>query len=55
MQLKADDVNQIYYWIDEEDGTQLSPRFDYEADAIQWYNRICEDVQSILSIKDWKP
>jgi hypothetical protein len=54
MQLKIDDVNQIYYWVDEEDGSELSPRFDYEEDAIQWYDRICDQVVSIISIKDWK-
>ena len=54
MKLSIDDVNQIYYWVDEEDGSELSPRFDYEEDAIQWYDRICDQVISVMSIKDWK-
>ena len=54
MKLSIDEVNQIYYWVDEEDGSELSPRFDYEEDAIQWYDRICDQVISVISIKDWK-
>jgi len=54
MKLSIDDVNQVYYWVDEEDGSELSPRFDYEEDAIQWYDRICDQVISVMSIKDWK-
>ena len=54
MRLTIDDVNQIYYWVDEEDGSELSPRFDYEEDAVQWYDRICEQVASVIAIKDWK-
>lgn len=35
MILFADDINQIYYWTDQ-NNVLLSPHFDYEEDAIEW-------------------
>ena len=45
MRLILDDYNQIYVWVSDDDGnTQLSPHFDYEEDAIQWYGQISKDI-----------
>lgn len=41
MKLLADDINQVYVWIDESnENVELSPRFDYEDDALQWKEKI---------------
>lgn len=49
MQLKLDDHNGVYVWTDDSDEKiELSPHFDYEADAIQWYHRIQKDLYSFL-------
>jgi hypothetical protein len=47
MQLMSDDYLLVYYWTDE-DGRQLSPRFDYEADAMQWVERVREEFDKLL-------
>ena len=45
MQLIADDHAQVYVWVDCVDHThELSPRFDYEEDALVWRDRIAELV-----------
>lgn len=45
MQLRCDERNGVYVWVEDEDETvELSPHFDYEEDAIQWRNRITELV-----------
>lgn len=37
MKLFADEYNGIYVWVEElDENVELSPHFDYEADAIQW-------------------
>lgn len=41
MQLILDDHNGVYVWVDDTDkDVILSPHFDYEEDAIQWYGRV---------------
>jgi hypothetical protein len=38
MHLFEDEKQQVYVWVDDNDESQhISPHFDYEADAIQWY------------------
>jgi hypothetical protein len=45
MRLILDDYNQIYVWVsDNDENDELSPHFDYEEDAIQWYGRISKDI-----------
>jgi hypothetical protein len=45
MTLILDDYNQVYVWVDDDDhDLDLSPRFDYEDDAIQWKERIKQEV-----------
>ncbi|CAB4130015.1 hypothetical protein UFOVP116_227 [uncultured Caudovirales phage] len=41
MQLIADDRNQVYYWVESDNhSVRLSPHFDYEEDALAWFQRI---------------
>ena len=41
MRLAIDEIYGIYVWVDENDhDTELSPHFDYEEDAHQWYNQV---------------
>ena len=45
MKLICDDHNQVYVWVDENNhDIELSPHFDYEEDAIQWYDRIKKEL-----------
>ena len=45
MKLIIDDYNQVYVWVDDEDhDLVLSPRFDYEEDAIQWKEKMKEEL-----------
>lgn len=45
MKLICDDYNQIYVWVDDlDEDNELSPRFDYEEDAIQWKERMKEEL-----------
>lgn len=38
MKLSRNDYTQVYVWVDDQDeNVTVSPHFDYEADAIQWY------------------
>ena len=46
MKLLSDDLNQIYVWVDDlNEDDELSPHFDYEEDAEQWYHRIKKEVE----------
>ena len=48
MRLINDDLNDCWIWVDERDeDIELSPHFDYEEDAIQWYSRIAKCVLNI--------
>lgn len=41
MRLLCDDIDQIYVWVDDlDENVELSPRFDYEEDAVQWRDRM---------------
>lgn len=43
MRLICDDYNQIYVWVEDlDENVELSPRFDYEEDAIEWKQRLEE-------------
>lgn len=43
MRLICDDYEQVYVWVEDSDeDIELSPRFDYEEDALQWKNRVQE-------------
>lgn len=51
MRLILDDYNGVYVWVDDfDENDELSPHFDYEEDAIQWYNRISKDIFSKYGI-----
>lgn len=41
MKLECDDHNQVYYWVDDT-GKCVSPHFDYDEDAIQWYEKVAK-------------
>lgn len=44
MKLLYDDINQIYVWVEDYDeNIELSPHFDYEEDADQWYVRMNQE------------
>lgn len=45
MKLICDDLNQIYVWVDDyNEDDELSPHFDYEEDAVQWRERMKEEL-----------
>ena len=45
MRLICDDYNQIYVWVeDHNEDLELSPHFDYEEDAIKWYDRVSNQM-----------
>jgi hypothetical protein len=47
MTLILDDVDQVYVWVDDKDhDLALSPHFDYEADAIQWRDRMRQELKN---------
>lgn len=46
MKLLCDDIDQTYFWVDDlDENIELSPKFDYEEDAIQWKDRMKEELQ----------
>lgn len=51
MKLIADDYVQVYYWIDEETDKILSPHFDYEDDATQWFLTVYKKMAEVSGIK----
>lgn len=45
MKLICDDYNQVYVWVDDcNEDNELSPRFDYEEDAENWYKRMKKEI-----------
>lgn len=49
MRLLCDDIDQVYVWVEDlDENVELSPRFDYEEDAVQWRNR----MEHLLKAKD---
>ena len=45
MKLIADDTDQVYFWVDDYDeNLELSPKFDYEEDALEWKERIKKEL-----------
>ena len=45
MKLLCDDYRQVYVWVDDlDEDDELSPCFDYEEDAIQWKERIKQEI-----------
>lgn len=45
MKLILDDYKCVYVWVDDtNEDTVLSPHFDHEEDAIQWYGRISAEI-----------
>lgn len=52
MHLICDDYSQVYVWVDDSDeNIELSPHFDYEEDAIQWYGKISSDIFEEYGLK----
>jgi hypothetical protein len=51
MTLILDDYNGVYVWVDVNNhDNELSPHFDYEEDAIQWYGRISSHILNEFGI-----
>lgn len=49
MELKCDDIQQVYVWVDSEDhAKELSPHFDYEDDALYWFDRVRASITGRL-------
>ena len=47
MKLLYDDYNLVYVWVDDmNEDIELSPHFDYEEDADQWFERMKAEVQN---------
>jgi hypothetical protein len=45
MKLLHDDYNLVYVWVDDmNEDIELSPHFDYEDDAFQWFERMKKEV-----------
>lgn len=45
MKMLYDDYHQIYVWVsDTDENEELSPRFDYEEDADQWFERMKQEL-----------
>lgn len=45
MRLLNDDYAQIYVWVDDSnEDLELSPHFDYEEDALQWRDRMKQEL-----------
>jgi hypothetical protein len=45
MKLLHDDYNLVYVWVDDDnEDIELSPHFDYEEDADQWFERMKKEV-----------
>lgn len=45
MKLLYDDYAQVYVWVDDyNEDEELSPHFDYEEAAIQWFERMKKEV-----------
>lgn len=50
MKLLCDEYLQVYVWVDDHDeGIEISPHFDYEDDAIQWRERMNEELKRAKS------
>jgi len=48
MKLIADDIDQVYFWVDDQDeNVELSPKFDYEEDAIEWRERMKKELKDV--------
>lgn len=46
MKLLRDDYQDIFVWVDDKDEQiELSPHFDYEEDADEWYIKVQNDIQ----------
>ena len=46
MKLLYDDYQNVYVWVDDNnEDEELSPHFDYEADAAQWKERMEEELK----------
>lgn len=47
MKLLHDDYALVYVWVDDmNEDDELSPHFDYEEDAIQWRDRMIEELKN---------
>jgi hypothetical protein len=47
MKLFLDDYNQVYVWVEDlDENIELSPRFDYEEDAVEWRHRIKKELNN---------
>ena len=53
MTLIYDELNDCYVWVEVNDeNIELSPQFDTEEDAIQWYNRVAEIIVKNFRVID---
>lgn len=48
MRLLEDEWNSVYVWVDDTDeNLELSPHFDYEEDAIAWFNKMKSEINNV--------
>lgn len=53
MKLLIDDLNRVYVWVDSNTNEVLSPHFDYEDDADNWYFKIKNNIEfKVVSVED---
>jgi len=53
MKLLRDDLNRVYVWVTDEENKVISPHFDYEEDADNWYFLIKEKINDgVPVVKD---
>jgi hypothetical protein len=46
MKMIRDEKNQVYVWVSDDETQVLSPRFDYEEDADEWFKNMVELVKT---------
>lgn len=51
MKLLIDDHNRVYVWVDQNTNEALSPHFDYEEDADNWYFKIKDKLKEVPSVE----
>jgi hypothetical protein len=51
MKLLRDEWRQVYVWVDDlDENIELSPHFDYEEDADNWYLRMKKETSNEKNI-----
>lgn len=50
MKLLRDDLNRVYVWVTDEENKIISPHFDYEEDADNWYFLIKDKINNEVPV-----